>query len=180
MQRRTLLQLLLTGVGALAARVRLAAQGLTLSAGDETRLRALADVVLPNELGAEGRTRVVAGFLTWLREYQPGSDMEHGYGFPRLRRAPASPGVNYASQLAALESQPGDRRAAVEAAIRAAKVERLPARPDGGHIATDLMAFYFNSSDANDLAYRASIGRDVCRGLDGSENRPASHGTGAV
>ena len=106
--------------------------------------------------------------------------MEHGYGFPRLRRTAPSPGVNYASQLAALESQGGERRAAIEAAIRATKIERLPARPDGGHVATDLMAFYFNGSDANDLAYRAVIGRDACRGLEGSEKRPTMPGTGAA
>ncbi len=180
MQRRTLLQLLLAGLGALSTRVGLAAQGLTLTAVDEGRLRVLADVVLPGELGVEGRARVVTGFVAWLREYRPGADMEHGYGFPRLRRSPPSPGSNYAAQLAALDAQSGDRRAAVEAAIRAAKIERLPARPDGGHVATDLMAFYFNGSEANDLAYRAAIGRDDCRGLDGSENRPAAHGTGAV
>jgi hypothetical protein len=40
------------------------------------------------------------------------------------------------------------------------------------------MAFYFNSSEANDLAYRAAIGRDTCRGLTGSENRPAPMTTG--
>jgi hypothetical protein len=34
------------------------------------------------------------------------------------------------------------------------------------------MAFYFRSSDANDLCYRAAIGRDLCRGLDGSEQAP--------
>ena len=62
-----------------------------------------------------------------------------------------------------------DRRSILEAAIAAAKIERLPARPDGGHIATDLMAFYFNSIDANDLCYRAAIGRDYlprARGLE--------------
>jgi hypothetical protein len=61
----------------------------------------------------------------------------------------------------------------VAAAITDAKIERLPARPDGGHVATDLMAFYFNSLEANDLAYGLAIGRDTCRGLEGSQNRPA-------
>jgi hypothetical protein len=61
----------------------------------------------------------------------------------------------------------------VEAAIAEAKVVRLPSRPDGGHVASDLMGFYFNSIEANDVAYRAKIGRDMCRGLAGSENKPA-------
>ena len=63
----------------------------------------------------------------------------------------------------------GQRRAIVEAAILDARVERLPARPTGAHIATDLMGHYFNSSVASDLCYRAAIGRDACRGLPGSE-----------
>jgi hypothetical protein len=38
------------------------------------------------------------------------------------------------------------------------------------------MAFYFRSSDANDLCYRAQIGRDQCRGLAGSDRPPAPLG----
>jgi hypothetical protein len=35
------------------------------------------------------------------------------------------------------------------------------------------MSFYFRGSDANDLCYRAAIGRDKCRGLAGSQNPPS-------
>ncbi len=177
MKRRTLLQLLLALTAGLP-RVRLLAQAPPLTEADHTRIRALADIVLPQELGAAGRDKVVAAFLKWLREYRPGADTDHGYGFPRFRRTPPSPATKYPAQLAALETRDGDRRAAVQEAIAAAKIERLPNRPDGGHIATDLMAFYFNSSEASDLAYRAAIGRDTCRGLAGSENRPAPLQTG--
>jgi hypothetical protein len=178
MKRRTLLQLLIAITAGLP-RVRLLAQAPLLTDRDQSRIRALADIVLPEELGAAGRDRVVTAFAKWLREYRPGADTEHGYGFPRLRRTPLSPAAKYPAQLAALEARGGDRRVAVQDAITAAKIERLPSRPDGGHIATDLMAFYFNSSEANDLAYRAAIGRDTCRGLAGSENRPAPLPTGA-
>lgn len=58
------------------------------------------------------------------------------------------------------------------AAVLAAGVKELPARPDGGHIAADLMTHYFNSPDANDLAYRRAIGRFACRGLPESDKRP--------
>jgi hypothetical protein len=173
MKRRTLLQLLLSIVASTAAKVRLLAQAPPPSPVDQTRLRAVADIVLPGELGADGRARVVENFLRWLREYRAGADTDHGYGFTRLRRTPPSPAAKYPAQLAALESRAGDRRQAIEAAIAEAKIERLPARPDGGHVATDLMAFYFNSIEAADLAYRAAIRRDTCRGLEGSENRPA-------
>ena len=64
------------------------------------------------------------------------------------------------------------RRIIVEAAIAEAKIDRLPARPTGGHIAADLMGHYFNSSAASDLCYRAAIGRDACRGLPGSGINP--------
>jgi hypothetical protein len=177
MKRRTLLQLLLGLLAALPAKVRLYAQTAPLAGIDENRLQAVADIVLPSELGIEGRARVVGQFLRWLREYRADADMDHGYGFTRLRRTAASPSAKYRAQLEALDQETaqngGDRRRAIEAAILNAKVERLPARPDGGHVATDLMAFYFTSDEANDLAYRAAIGRDACRSLDGSQHRPA-------
>jgi hypothetical protein len=61
----------------------------------------------------------------------------------------------------------------VEAALEKTKLIDLPRTPDGRHVAADLMAFYFRSSDGNDLCYRAAIGRDQCRGLKGSDNPPA-------
>ena len=106
-------------------------------------------------------------------------------GFTRLRRTPPSPAATYPAQLDALDDDArergrsfadlplSDRQAVVEAAITAAKIERLPGRPDGGHVATDLMAFFFNSVEANDLCYRAQIGRDTCRGLTDRDERPA-------
>jgi hypothetical protein len=185
MKRRTILQVLASFVAALPARVRLYGQAV-LTSTDEARIRAIAEVVLPGEIGGDARARTVAGFLRWLRDYRAGADTDHGYGFTRLRKTPSSPATKYAAQLDALDARagaggfaslsPDERRAIVEGAIAAAKVERLPARPDGGHVATDLMAYYFNSVEAHDLAYRAAIGRDTCRGLEGSENRPAPLG----
>jgi hypothetical protein len=182
MQRRTLLQLVLALVTALPAKVRLFAQSApSLSAGDEARIRAIGEVVLPAEIGPDGRTKAIDGFLSWLKDYRAGVDTDHGYGFTRLRRTAASPAAKYPAQLAALGADflgvsTDARRRRIEEAIIAAKVERLPWRPDGGHIASDVMSFYFNSIEANDLAYRAAIGRDTCRGLAGSENRPAPLG----
>ena len=183
MRRRALLQWLST-VAALPMPMRAAARA-AIAPREEVLLRELADVVLPQELGARGIDRVVAAFLTWSREYRAGAETDHGYGFPRLRRTGPSPAAKYPAQLAALDREAQargrsftdlsleDRRTLVERAIAAAKVDRLPGRPDGGHVATDLMAFYFNSIEANDLAYRARIGRDLCRTLAGSDNRPA-------
>jgi hypothetical protein len=185
MKRRTLLQLL----GALAASFprpgRLFAQTSPLGPADEARIRALAEAVLPGEIGAAGRDAAVLGFLGWVRDYRADAETDHGYGFTRLRRTAASPAARYGAQLNALDDTArargrsfvdvalADRKEIVEAAIAAAKIDRLPARPDGGHIATDLMAHYFRSIDANDVCYHARIGRDMCRGLNGSSERPA-------
>ncbi len=147
-------------------------------------LSAIAEVVLPSE--ADQKAAITA-FRNWIANYKEGADTDHGYGNTRVRATGPSPARNYPAQIAALDAAArsqgaanfaaaslAQRRAIVEAAITDAKIERLPARPAGGHIATDLMGHYFNSSAANDLCYRAAIGRDACRGLAGSERRPAS------
>jgi Gluconate 2-dehydrogenase subunit 3 len=160
---------------------RLQAGDPRLQAGDPT-LVALAEVVLPAE---SDRKAALAAFAAWIANYKEGADTDHGYGVTRVRATGPSPARTYPAQIAALDAAargagaasfaaaPLDRRRAiVEAAVADAKIERLPARPTGGHIATDLMGHYFNSSAANDLCYRAAINRDACRGLAGSENPP--------
>ena len=185
MKRRTLLQFLGSLVAALPRPGRLFAQAAPLGPSDEARLRAIAEVVLPDEIGAPGRDAAVKSFLGWIRDYRGDAETDHGYGFTRLRRTGPSPATRYADQLNALDDEArkrgrsfvdlplADRQSVLEAALTAAKIDRLPARPDGGHIATDLMASYFRSIEANDLCYRAKIGRDTCRGLSGSAERPA-------
>jgi len=158
---------------------RLQAEGL-----DPAVLAAIADVVLPVEAD---RKAAVAAFTRWIANYKEGADTDHGYGNTRVRSTGPSPARNYAAQITALDAAAkakgasgfvaaslDERRAVVEAAIADAKVERLSARPTGAHIVTDLMGHYFNSPVAQDLCYRAAIGRDACRGLPGSEKRPAS------
>ena len=188
MKRRSLLRLF--AVAATWARLPFAAfaQQPAMTAADEARVHALAEVVLPNELGRAARAVVVDGFLRWLRNYREGAEMDHGYGFTRLRQLPASPAAKYPAQLTALDRAArargaafealdvAARRAVVAASIEAAKIERLPVRPTGEHIATDLMGFYFHGEAANDLAYRAAIRRDSCRGLPGSESIPNRFG----
>jgi len=202
-RRRRALGWIASGLATLAALPplgRLRAGGLapsSFTARERVMLEALADVVLPGELGPAGRREVVDGFEGWLRGYREGAEREHGYGgtpLPGSDRAarppvtrpaltPPSPMRRYPSQLAALDREAGGRgrfaalpadarRAIVERAIVAAQVERLPPRPDGRHVAVDLMAYFFWSSRANDLCYRADIGRDDCRGLPGSDQAP--------
>ncbi len=150
---------------------------------DPANLAAIAEVVLP--AGAD-RKAAVAAFVSWTSNYKEGVDTDHGYGNTRVRNTGPSPARNYPAQVAALDAAAkakgatgfaaaslDQRRAIVEAAIADANVERLPARPTGAHIATDLMGHYFNSAAASDLCYSADIGRDSCRGLPGSEKKPA-------
>jgi hypothetical protein len=169
MRRRTILRWL-AAIGPLRAWAQTAG-----FPGDQgTTLRLLAAAVFPSELGAEGIERTAAGFERWVRDYRPGAEMDHGYGFTRLRSKPPSPAPAYLQQLRDLRlgSDAAANRAAVEAALERANVTALPPTPDGKHVASDLMAFYFRSSAANDLCYRAHIGRDECRGLAGSDREP--------
>jgi hypothetical protein len=133
-------------------------------------LRALARVVLPSELGPARLDATADAFARWVREYRPGAEMDHGYGFTRLRNKPSSAASVYLRQLQELGAAVTAEK--VRAALDEAKIADLPRTPDGRHVAADLMAFYFRSSDANDLCYRAAIGRDKCRGLAGSEQPP--------
>lgn len=185
-QRRALIR---SALGAMALRpTRAAAQPASTAAppfgdADLDRVRALADAVLPEEIGADGRERAVARFMTWVREYRPGADGDHGYGHTQPRALPASPALQYGAHLADLDQRAGgrfaalalaDRQRVVREAIAAANVRDLPGRPNGAHLATDLMAHYFRSPGANDLACGRSIMRGACRDLAGSEQRPAA------
>jgi hypothetical protein len=137
-------------------------------------LRAIAAVVLPAELGAAGLDKATADFITWVKNYRAGAETDHGYGNTRIRAKGQSPAADYLRQLAALKGQVSPE--SITAALTEAGVTDLPRAPGIGHVAADLMAFYFRSSDANDLCYRAQIGRDQCRGLAGSDRAPAPLG----
>ncbi len=166
-----------------AAAVAPAFRGAPAQPDDRTAiLGAIADVVLPAEAD---RAAAVAAFASWIDHYTEGADTDHGYGNTRIRATGPSPARNYPAQIAALDAAArargaasftaatvDQRRAIVEQALVDAKINRLPTRPTGGHIATDLMGHYFGSSAAQDLCYRAAINRDACRGLAGSELPP--------
>lgn len=166
------------------ARVRLAAQVRAFTPESVAVLRDVASTVLPASLGADKVALVVDRFLAWGRDYEEGVALAHGYGDPRLVKSGPSPVPDYVAQLAALDraarARGGPfgglplevRRTILSDALAAAKVSDLPGRPTGRHVVSDLMAFYFRSSEANDLAYRARIGRQVCRTLELTTRRP--------
>ena len=147
---------------------------------DLPMLRAVADTALPRELSDSEREATVAGFLRWLRDYRESAEMDHGYGFTRLRETGAHPALRYADDLDALRQEARSRFdtdfadllwpqrfvIVTEAIERAAPdMESLPSRPDGTHVITGLMSHYYRSAEAVDRCYGARIGRESCRGL---------------
>lgn len=173
MFRRTLFRR--TAIGILGA--PLCAQSTPFHPHNATWL-ALAATVLPASLGEPELARIASKFVDWLAAYHPGAEMEPGYGFPKLRYKPASPLPLYLKQLATLEAAGFPslplprRRAIIESALRDAAIQSLPQSPDHRHLAADLMAFYFRSSEAYDRCFDASIRRDQCRGFDGFNDPP--------
>jgi hypothetical protein len=187
MHRRTLLRWLVSGAAAWPLRgVHLHAQAAALSAASVGTLRALAPVLLPSEIGAAGHDKVVGDFIQWLASYRAGAERGWGYGHPSPSRTPDIRTSVYDTQLQSLEDWPrirGSEFASISLELRAAivsealdaeKIRAMPGLPNGGHVVTDFMSFYFRSDAANDLAYRARIGRTSCRGLAGAERNPAS------
>ncbi len=159
---------------------------------DERLLRAVAEAVLPSELGRDGMTRVVTGFQRWLAGYRPGAELDHGYGTAEIDHAPASPASRWQAQLEALDGaarerfgarfpslDPAERSALVAAALGERPADRLPPAVEAPHVAVGLLAHFYDTPDATDLCYRAAIGRYGCRPLASSPERPGPRRGGA-
>ena len=171
MQRRSFFKRMLLGVAALVAPRWARAQSLPA----EAQMRDLAGVVLPSSLGPARIDKVAADFLAWLRDYKPGAPMASGYGFPRTQVLGPHPASHYAEQFEQLGLAGRDaagKRSAVESSLQQARIERLPPRPNGQHVAADLLAFFYGSSEGEDFLYGVAIKRDDCRGLESSGRRP--------
>lgn len=150
-------------------------------------LGAIAEVVLPSELTAAERADAVTVFVEWVAGYRADADAGHGYGNTRLRRTGPSPASRYPEQLAALEAAAtaegatslsalaiDARRRIIETALTTpTRITQLPSQPNGAHVIADFMGQFFHSQHGYNLAYRAAINREDCRGLDGSDAPPA-------
>jgi hypothetical protein len=189
MKRRELLKLGATA--AALATTRVAAQESSPAVVPASVPRGLeglppvAEAVLPAEIGTAGQKEALEAFLGWIRDHDAGRYLEHGYGHTRVEKSRPAPVDKYPAQLQALETAArarhgkgfgsldlGARRALLGEAFAALKISALGGRPTGAHVAADLMSHYFSSIEANDLCYEAEIGRDSCRSLKGSEERP--------
>jgi len=167
MQRRSFFQRAFSGIVAFFASRRARAQGVRLESFHE-----LARVVLPSSLSPASTDKIADDFVRWFRDYKAGAEISGGYGHPRTQVTGPDPSTNYADQMRALGSPV--TRDAVEKALANAKIDRIPPRPDGKHVAADLLAYFYGSSDGEDFLYNAAIRRYECRGLDTSGKRPAS------
>jgi hypothetical protein len=174
MRRRTVLQSALGAAG--LASIPAWAQG-TFPGAHEKSLKELAAVVLPESLGRKATDEIADRFIRWVHGYQPGAEMAPGYGNTRMQRKPAAPAAAYLEQLDQLSlvltsATRTEKRRAIAESIKAAGVRDLGNYPSGAHIAADLMTFWFQSPEANDLAYDAAVGKDQCRGIADSAQQP--------
>lgn len=162
-------------------------------AADPRTLDALADVVLPTELGAQGISAEAAAFRDWGTNYREGAELVHGYGTSRLRSTGPTPLTRWTTQLDDLERAARSRyqrpfyelpaaqridlvRAAVatlpDANRGAQPSDRMPTVVGARHVALALLAHFFDSSTATDLCYNAHIGRSTCRPLAAQARKP--------
>jgi hypothetical protein len=159
---------------------------------DPGTLAAVGDAVLPESLGAAGRTKAVRAFSAWVAAYQPVAEEMHGYGDAEITYTPADPAPGWNAQLEALDllSRRKFRRgfAAIDTAKRrellAAQIgragARLPSIPlQAAHVAVALMAHWADSSEATDFVYGVSIGKGECRILAQSSRKPLPLAGGA-
>ena len=161
-------------------------QATRLTPGHTATLRAVADVVLPSTLSIDERQQAVTEFADWVANYREGAEVGPGYGSPRLRTTGPPPTAAYPSQLAALEAAAkaggaasfnaadleARRRIIEDALTTPQRITQLPAHPSGAHVVADFMGLFFHGQHGYNLAYRAAINRDECRGLAGSEKAP--------
>lgn len=188
--RRTFLKTVATAATALPA----VAVGACAPAGtgtgtslDDGTLRALGEIVLPGELGADGIGRAVTGFQAWLAGYRPAAEVTHGYGTGNLDYTPAHPGPGWAAQLEALDLEAKERFGEAFAALSKdqrtemirrqlarEQVDRLPDPVQARHVAVGLLAYWAQTPEATNLCYQAKIDPLTCRPLGEQIQKPAA------
>jgi hypothetical protein len=152
-------------------------------------LAAIAGIVLPAaSLGEEGIRRVLDGFRKWLDELEPVAELDHVYiSTDEIPYGPPDPEPLWTAQLEALELEAEKRHEASFTKIPREEQEailrrQLPPNPGAAvpdparapHVALGLLAYFYQSSEANDLCYDKAIERTTCRGVaSGAVEPPA-------
>lgn len=183
--RRRFLATLAATVPVLALSRRAHAASFAHLEADPRDLDALADAVLPPELGRDGIARVAADFRAWGADYRENAELVHGYGTSRLRFTGPTPLTRWMTQLDALDAAArsahkqafrdlsrDDRASLVRAALAKERVDRMPSVGGANHVALALLAHFYDSADAADLCYGAKIDKFTCRPLAASPHAP--------
>ncbi|HXV60808.1 MAG TPA: gluconate 2-dehydrogenase subunit 3 family protein [Vicinamibacteria bacterium] len=153
---------------------------------DSDTLNAVARLALPSEeLGELGTARVLDGFRKWLEGFEPVAELDHPYLSEEILYGPPDPAPLWSSQLEALELEAErrhgssfkelsreDQTAILERHLPQDLEASFPEIARAPHVACGLLAYFYASSEANDLCYRAAIERHTCRGLDASPAAP--------
>ena len=148
-------------------------------------LGAVAEAMLPEELGADGRARAVAAFELWSEGLEPVAEMAHPYLVPETVYTGPDPRPGWAAQLRGLDIESGkrfgaafaeigvrERRSLLEAHVRRAGPD-LGRPANAGHVAVALAAHFYASPIATDICYGRAIAKQQCRGLAGAGDEPA-------
>lgn len=157
---------------------------------DHALLEAVALLVLPRTvLGDAGIKRVTAEFIAWLEGFDPVAELNHPYYSAEIDYGPPDPAPLWAAQLRALDIEAQNRFERSFLSINEEQqhfiLERqlpdnlpqdLPYAGDAPHVAIGLVAYFYATSEANDLCLNARVGRQICRGLDTSPDKPAPLG----
>jgi hypothetical protein len=156
---------------------------------DHAALLALGAAVLPSELGAPAVKRTIGDFERWISGYKPGAELLHGYGTAKLEHLPPSPASRWSAQLRELDGDArkrydralagctvAQRRALIHDRLRREKLGPMPAPLAAEHVAIALMAYFYSSPEADDLCYRAAIGKTTCRPLADQAREPSPLG----
>jgi hypothetical protein len=156
-----------------------------LHAAPET-LDAIGLAILPADLGDAQIKRIVASFRRWMDGYREGAELLHPYGGSRLAFTGPTPATRWMPQLDAIEAASlktygtafsamgvPERRALVRDALSAERSTTIPPPDRANHVAVALLGFFYATPQATDLCYEAAIGRNTCRPLASSPDRPA-------
>ncbi len=152
-------------------------------------LRGMGEVVLPTDLGAAGRERVIVGFEGWLDGFEPVPELMHGYGSQEIRYGPGDPGPRWSSQLMALdieahkrwstgfaELDPRRRADLVRRHVAESGPPRITPTARAEHVAAALLSYWVSTPDATNVCYGRLINPGTCRPLDASRDEPARAG----
>ncbi len=152
---------------------------------DRALLDAVAEAVLPSELGARGRDTAVTQFIAWSDGYDPVAEEMHGYGYSDIRYLPPDPAPAWRAQLTGLtllarkthrtefvRLDVDARRELLGIALQGERGDRLPSPLRARHVAVALLSHWASSPDAWDLALGAKVQPGQCRVLADANAKP--------